>query len=114
MDTDLAKVIAERARTDHYMSGLLTLFGCVIAEIAKDIPVDRREHIMRCWKKLHLQKINEDVDHVQRNISTLTFVEKVLFGTSGIDGETIRVLGKQMLDEMEPGIRVLLALEDTE
>ncbi len=114
MDSDLAKTIADRARNDHYVTGLLTLFGCVIAEISKDIPVDRREHIMRRWRKIHLQKIREDVDHVQRNISTLSSVEKILFGTSDIDGETIRVIGRQMLDEMEPGIRGLLALGDAE
>lgn len=112
MDPDLAKGITERARNDYYQSGMLTLFGFVVSEISRDLPIDRREHILRRWKQVHLQKLNEDVARVQQDPSTFSFVEKVLFGTNDLDGESVRVLGRQLINEMEPGIRALLGLKD--
>ncbi len=112
MDPELAKIITEQARNDHYRAGIITLFGCVIAELADIIPKDRREHIVRSWRKLHLSKIDKDVAHIQGSIGVFNFIEESLFGTNDLDGESIRIIGRQMLDEMEPDVRVLLDLKE--
>lgn len=96
----------------YYGNGMLTLLGCVLYEISQDIPVDRRERIMIMWKRIHMGKLNADVHKIQKNLPALTFIEKTLFGTGDIDGESVRVLGKKLIDEMEPDFRKLLSLED--
>ena len=90
-----------------YMSGCdcystLAFFGCVVAELSHLIPKDRREHILKSWRKLHLDKIGKDVEHVEDSIKAFNLIEQTIFGTSDLDGESIRLVGRQMLDEMEP------------
>ncbi len=111
MDEDPAKIVADRAREGHYRAAMLMLFKCVITEVTDSVSVERRERILQNWRKLHLEQINETVAHVEEHIGLFKIVERNIFGTSDIDGETVRIIERKLLDEVETEIRELLGLE---